>query len=105
MHLSPRIALEAVAVLGTAASLSFYLLSGFGLVSFLNDRRKKLRANLKESQLPPISILKPLKGVDPGMWESFCSHCEQDYPGFQIIFGVSDPDDPAIEVVERLQAK
>jgi ceramide glucosyltransferase len=105
MHLTPRIALEAVAVLGTAASLSFYLLSGFGLVSFLNDRRKKLRANLKEGQLPPISILKPLKGVDPGMWESFCSHCEQDYPEFQIIFGVSDPDDPAIEVVERLQAK
>jgi ceramide glucosyltransferase len=46
-----------------------------------------------------------LKGVDPEIWENFCSHCEQDYPEFQLIFGVSDPADPAIEVVRKLQAK
>ena len=48
-----------------------------------------------------------MKGVDPEIWESFCSHCEQDYPESQIqmIFGVSDPADPAIEVVRKLQAK
>ena len=63
------------------------------------------QASLPESQLPPVSILKPLKGVDPEIWESFCSHCEQDYPEFQMIFGVSDPADPAIEVVRKLQAK
>jgi len=70
------------------------------------DRRKKLaQAPLPESQFPPVTILKPLKGVDPEIWESFCSHCEQDYPKFQLIFGVSDPGDPAIEVVRKLQAK
>jgi ceramide glucosyltransferase len=106
MHLTTRVVLEAVAALGTAASLSFYLLSGFGLVSFLRDRRKTSeQANLPDSQLPPVSILKPLKGVDPAIWDSFCSHCELDYPQFQIIFGVSDPDDPALEVVRRIQAK
>ena len=106
MHLTARIVLEGVAALGTVASLSFYLLSGFGLVSFLRDRRKTSgQANLPDSQLAPVSILKPLKGVDPAIWDSFCSHCEQDYPEFQIIFGVSDPDDPAIDVVRRLQAK
>jgi ceramide glucosyltransferase len=106
MHLTTRVVLEAVAALGTVASLFSYFLSGFGLVSFLRDRRKTSgQANLPDSQLPPVSILKPLKGVDPAIWESFCSHCEQDYPEFQIIFGVSDPDDPAIEVVRRLQAK
>jgi ceramide glucosyltransferase len=106
MHLTTRIVLEAVGALGTIASLSFYLLSGLGLISYLSDRRKKSgQANLPDSQLPPVSILKPLKGVDPEIWESFCSHCEQDYPEFQIIFGVSDPNDPAIEVVRSLQAK
>jgi ceramide glucosyltransferase len=106
MHLTTRVALEAVAALGTIASLSFYLLAGFGIVSFLTASRKKSeQANPPDSQLPPVSILKPLKGVDPEIWDSFCSHCEQDYPEFQIIFGVSDPDDPAIEVVRRLQAK
>jgi len=52
-----------------------------------------------------VSILKPLKGLDPEAWESFCSHCEQDYPQFQLIFGVSDAADPAVDVVGKLQAK
>jgi ceramide glucosyltransferase len=103
---TPRAVLEAVAAIGTVGSLSFYLVSLLGLASFLADARKKLnQPPLPESKLPPVSILKPLKGVDPEMWESFCSHCEQEYPQFQLIFGVSDPADPAIEVVRKLQAK
>jgi ceramide glucosyltransferase len=104
--LSTRVFLEAVAVVGTVGSLAFYFLSALGLGSFLRYRREKLKlAPLPEIQLPPVSILKPLKGVDPEIWESFCSHCEQDYPQFELIFGVSDPHDPAIEVVRKLQAK
>ena len=52
---------------------------------------------------PGISILKPLKGTDPEMYESFRSHCLQDYPEYEIIFGVSDANDPAIEDVRKLQ--
>ena len=101
-----RAALEAVAALGTVTSLCFYFLSTLGLASFLRDRHKKLSLpSLPESQLPPVSILKPLKGIDPEIWESFCSHCEQVYPEWQLIFGVSDPIDPAIEVVRKLQVK
>lgn len=51
---------------------------------------------------PPVSILKPLRGVDPQMYESFRSHCMQDYPEYEIIFGVSDAGDPAAEAVQRL---
>ncbi|MGO9403084.1 MAG: bacteriohopanetetrol glucosamine biosynthesis glycosyltransferase HpnI [Terriglobales bacterium] len=97
-----------MAALGTLGSLFFHLLSALGLASFLSDRRKKLKQPpLTEHQLPPVSILKPLKGVDPEIWESFCSHCEQEYPQFQIqlIFGVSDSGDPAVEVVRKLQVK
>ena len=108
MPLTLRALLEVVATIGTLGSLFFYFLSALGLASFLRDRRKKLKEPpLPESQLPPVSILKPLKGIDPEIWESFCSHCKQEYPQFQIqmIFGVSDPGDPAIEVVRKLQAK
>src|SRR6202158_1468913 len=104
--LTIRAALEVVAAIGTVCSLFFYFLTALSLASFLGDRRKKLKqAPLPKSQRPPVSILKPLKGVDPEIWESFCSHCEQEYPEFQLIFGVSDPGDPAIEVVRKLQAK
>jgi len=98
--------IETIAAIGTVGSLFFYFLSALSLASFLRDRRRKLKQPpLPESQLPSVSILKPLKGVDPEIWESFCSHCEQDYPQFQLLFGVSDPADPAIEVVRKLQAK
>jgi ceramide glucosyltransferase len=101
MHLTPRFLLEALTATGSVGSLFFYCLSATGLVSFL--RREQLPA--ADMPVPPVSILKPLKGVDPEIWESFRSHCEQDYPDFEIIFGVSDPDDPAIELVRRLQAQ
>ena len=101
MHLTPRELLEVVAGVATLGSLFFYDLAAVGLVSFL--RRRSCLAS--DPPLPPVSLLKPLKGVDPDIWESFRSHCEQDYPEFEIIFGVSEPDDPAIELVRRLQAQ
>jgi ceramide glucosyltransferase len=101
-----RSILEAVTAIGTVSSLVFYFLSALSLSSFLKYRHDLLKQTPSPgSELPPVSILKPLKGIDPEIWESFCSHCEQDYPEFQIIFGVSDPADPAIEVVHKLQAK
>ncbi len=87
--------------MGTLASLSFYLLAACGLLSFLTENRRN--HDQDKTQLPPVSIFKPLKGVDPELWESLCSHCEQQYPEFELIFGVSDPVDPACEVVRELQ--
>ena len=54
------------------------------------------------TDLPPVSILKPLKGTDPEMYYSLRSHCLQDYPQYEILFAITDPNDLAITVVERL---
>lgn len=52
---------------------------------------------------PPVSILKSLKGTDPHMYAAFASHCTLDYPEYEVLFGVHDPDDPALALVEKLR--
>jgi ceramide glucosyltransferase len=55
---------------------------------------------------PAVTILKPLHGDEPGLFDNLASFCEQDYRGeIQIVFGVTNPHDPAIPVVERLRSK
>jgi ceramide glucosyltransferase len=56
-------------------------------------------------QQPPITVLKPLHGDEPLLEQALASFCAQDYPVFQIVFGVRDAADPALAVVRRLQAR
>jgi ceramide glucosyltransferase len=54
---------------------------------------------------PPVSILKPLKGIDPAAYDSLRSHCVQEYPEYELIFGVNEEGDPAARLVSRLMAE
>jgi ceramide glucosyltransferase len=56
-------------------------------------------------EAPAISILKPIHGRDPRFYEAIRSHAEQDYPEFEMLFGVTSADDPAIEDIARLRAE
>ena len=63
------------------------------------------RPALEAAKLPPVTLLKPLCGHEPLLEESLSSCCAQTYPNCQIVFGVQDPADPALLVVERLRTK
>lgn len=91
--------LEAVTVIGAISGASYYALCMIGAVRFLQEKRAKPLPDF----MPPVSILKPLKGADPEIYEAFRSHCEQDYPEYETVFGVADPEDPAAQAVRRLQ--
>ena len=58
--------------------------------------------NLDPDFHPPVTILKPICGLDIDTYENFASFCQQDYPEYQIIFGVQDDCDPSIEVVKKI---
>jgi len=94
--------IQAVSILGCIASFFYYLFCLWSARAFL--RSAAAAAHNSGTSLPPVSIFKPLKGIDPEIYESFRSHCTQDYPAeYEIIFGVSDPADPAVASVEQLQ--
>jgi ceramide glucosyltransferase len=101
IHFVLRI-VQIIAVVGVASSSIYYLLCVWSAWKFLREQEAG-EVTLPTSALPPISILKPLKGTDPEIYESFRSHCLQDYPEYEIIFGVSDANDPAVESVKALQ--
>jgi ceramide glucosyltransferase len=98
-------AIELIAVLGTLSSMAYYALCMWSAAGFVRQRRKAGDGARPTSATPPVSILKPLKGTDPEMYESLRSHCLQDHPKYEIIFGVSDADDPAVKLVERVKAE
>jgi ceramide glucosyltransferase len=93
---------EYVAAFGATCATTYYLIGVWSARAFLRHVGRESRDHRFS---PPISILKPLKGVDPQLYEGLRSHCRQDYPDYEIIFGVRDPQDPAVPLVRQLQAE
>lgn len=58
-----------------------------------------------DSGAHPVTVLKPLLGADPYLYENLRSFCVQTHPDYQLVFGVRDFEDPAIAVVQRLRAE
>jgi ceramide glucosyltransferase len=98
----PHIFAQSVEVLTTVlavAGMGYFVAAMVAARAFLRSRRAPLPAFA-----PGVSILKSLKGIDPGMVDAFRSHCRQTYTGeFELLFGVSSLADPAVAAVELLR--
>jgi len=90
----------ALAVLAVAAiPFIYYLIALYSSWRFFHQPRSVA----PRAFTPPVSILKPIRGIDPDAYENFSSFCRQDYPEYEILFCVSDREDPVLPVIERLQ--
>jgi ceramide glucosyltransferase len=114
----PHILAQAIEIATTAlavAGMGYFLASLVAARIFLGERRAPRVAltpgattdrSSSVGWTPGVSILKSLKGLDPGMMDAFRSHCRQNYAGeFELLFGVSSLDDPAAAAVTALKAE
>jgi ceramide glucosyltransferase len=91
---------------GVAGYASLVIASGYSLavlVAVLVWWAYVARPQPKHTAQPAVTILKPLCGAEPELYTHLRSFCRQDYPEYEIIFGVLDPADPALPIAQRLQ--
>lgn len=74
----------------------------YALITFFCGRSFFAKRPALPDYSPPVSILKPVKGVDGDSFENFASFCRQDYPKYQIVFAAASATDPVIPVIERV---
>jgi ceramide glucosyltransferase len=92
---------EILTTILAVAGMGYFLAAVVAARVFLTERSGPLA-----EFAPGVSVLKSLKGLDPGMMDAFRSHCRQSYAGeFELLFGVASLDDPAMEAVRQLQAE
>ena len=98
---SIALAVEVATTVLAVAGMAYFLFAIIAARVFHSARRAPLAPFA-----PGVSVLKSLKGLDPGMLDAFRSHCHQNYLGeFEILFGVSSLDDPAVPAVHQLQSE
>jgi ceramide glucosyltransferase len=98
---SLSVIISAITTLLAFVGCCFYLVAIWSARAFVRESRRP-----SPEFRPAVSILKPVKGLDPDMYTSFASHCRQEYPGeYEIVFAAGSADDPAVEAIERLQAE
>ncbi|MBV8832668.1 MAG: bacteriohopanetetrol glucosamine biosynthesis glycosyltransferase HpnI [Acidobacteriaceae bacterium] len=79
----------------------YYVLAIFSAFRFFH---RTLGRTIGPDFTPPVSNLKPVRGLDPDAYENFASFCRQDYPNYEIVFCVGTADDPVLPVIEKLRS-
>lgn len=82
-------------------SYAYYLLTLWVSVAYF--RRNKRQPSPQACPTRPVSILKPVRGLDFAAYENFASFCRLDYPEYEIVFCVDDANDPVVPVIAKLQ--
>lgn len=83
--------------------LLFFPAFAYQIISIAASLRQKLRRDRPRHFHPPVSILKPVRGLDPAMYAALRSQAAQRYPEFEILFGVADSGDDALPLIQQLQ--
>jgi ceramide glucosyltransferase len=94
-----------VALIGTVSSTVFLGLAVLGVIRFRADARNQVRSVPDDAHLPPVSVLKPVHGLEARLKENIESFFRQDYPDYEILFAADEANDAALDVVREVCAR
>jgi ceramide glucosyltransferase len=112
----PVTAVRAIVLFASALPLVYYVLAAYSARRYFLTRRGLAPAPAGVTSTacggppsvddftPPVSILKPVRGLDRTTYDNFASFCRQDYPDYEIVFLVADEEDPAVDVIRQVIA-
>ena len=92
--------IRSIALAVAAIPFVYYLIALYSSWQFF--RRTSGRKAPDQAFTPPVSNLKPVRGLDPDAYENFASFCRQDYPDYELLFCVGEKDDPVVPILEKL---
>jgi ceramide glucosyltransferase len=96
--------IQGFAVLLTLAGIAYGVIALWAARDF--DRTTRDVSSGPHAAMPPVSVLKPVRGLDPRMYAGLLSHCTQQYAGvYELLFGVSSLEDPAVAEIARLRVE
>src|SRR5258708_15042100 len=85
-----------VALIGALSSAVFLGLAVLGGMRFRSQARQQLRAIPDNAHLPPVSVLKPVHGLESQLKENIESFFRQDYPNYEVLFSAGESHDPPL---------
>ena len=91
-----------VALAVAAIPFIYYLIALFSSWQFFRSTAGRATDH---TFTPPVSNLKPVRGLDPDAYENFASFCRQDYPDYELLFCVGDNDDPVVPITREAGAR
>jgi ceramide glucosyltransferase len=94
-----------VALIGLLSSTVFLGLALAGVIRFRSDAQKQLASIPDDAHLPPVSVLKPVHGLEAQLKENIESFFQQNYPAYEVLFATDSANDPALEVVREVCAR
>jgi ceramide glucosyltransferase len=94
-----------IALIGTLSSAIFLALTLLGVHKFRKQARESVAASPGAAGCPPVSVIKPVHGLEAQLEKNLESFFQQDYPDYEILFGADEADDPALEIVRAVCAR
>jgi ceramide glucosyltransferase len=94
-----------MALLGTLTSTTFLLLTIVGVFRFRSESKTLRGTRFVDEKLPPVSVLKPVHGMEVQLRENLESFFRQHYPSYEILFAADEADDPALNLAREISAR